>query len=282
MRRGITLLTLLLAGCAPDFSPFTVIEPGEDGGPRMDAGAVDAGDGDAGGGDEDAGPGPIDGATDAGRVDAGADAGGGGGGSVLTSVSSCDQVVGSALLQEEFDAQPIPFRNLNGSFRVESGHLVIEGGATRSSILESTAQFNDDFVSCADVELPARNASDTIHEMSHNLRGLAHGVTCYVDAVRDRVVMFSIDPLSNTLVAMQRPAWLGQAVELRMLIYLRGTVAHCEVQNLGTSDVVVLDGAYGGEMMPVRVNFDGMATEHIRVDRVVAGAPSAAARAELP
>lgn len=275
MTRALLALALLAGGCVPSFDQFNVIDPGDDGGPARDAGdpSVDAGPARDGGPGSDGG-----GGGDAGRRDAGP---GGSGGAVLDAVASCDEAVGSVLLLEEFDAIPSTFQNITGSFEVSGGDLVILGGDTATSIIQSTSAFSD-VVSCADVALPAMRGGEALHELGHNLRGLQHGVTCYVDAVRNRIAMFSLNPGGNALIAMEQPTWLGDAVELRMLIYQSGTVARCEVRNLDTDELSVLDGTYGGVQDPVRVTFEGMARDDIRIRRVVAGPPSAAARGALP
>jgi tRNA A-37 threonylcarbamoyl transferase component Bud32 len=196
---------------------------------------------------------------------------------VLGCAASCDEVIGSPLLDESFDADAPSFRRVQGAAHAVEGAYRV-GGSAGIAIVDTRSPIAENIAACVDARLPAMRPSASRYEALVGLRSPRHGLSFNFRGTDHRIGLLSIGPPVRPIDRDECP-WIGEDVRVRIFLWLDGERAYAEIQRADTGEVQALSGVYLGPWEPWRVEIEMHAADPMEVHRVLAGIPTARARA---
>ncbi|MGE0791302.1 MAG: protein kinase [Sandaracinaceae bacterium] len=191
--------------------------------------------------------------------------------SALGCADSCDGAFASVALDESFDSGAMPFRTIRGEARREDGAYLL-GGRRRLAMIETTATFQD-VVTCVEARLPAMPARASRYEAVFGIRTQHRGASFNLRATDRRMGLLEIASPVRPAARGDCP-WLGEELDVRVLLSLRDHHVYGELQRVDTGEVLTLSGDYRGPARPMTVELEMWADEPLRIERVRVGAPS--------
>jgi serine/threonine protein kinase len=191
---------------------------------------------------------------------------------VLGCLRSCDGVFASTAIDESFVSEPISFRSVRGSAVREDGAFAI-GGEGRLAMVESRLAL-EGAVTCIEARLPAKPPGARRYEAVFGLRTRTGGVSFNLRGTDGKIGLLHIGPRVRP-IDTEYCDWIGQALEVRILLARRGRLAYGEIERADTGEIRTLSGEDAGPDVPLHVELEMHADLPLRVERVRAGPPSA-------
>ena len=195
--------------------------------------------------------------------------------SVLGCLQTCDAILDTITLEEDFEDGPGPLRRMQGNVDAAGGDLRVGGTRSISASLASPTlpTTGAGAALCADAFLPAMAEGARRYEAVVGLRTRHRGASFNLRGTDHRVGLLELGPRVTPVDRDDCP-WIGEAHEVRLLLVLTGDWMHAEVQRLDTGELCTLGGPYGGPSQPVGAGFEMQASPPFLIHEVRAGRPS--------